>query len=314
MRATTIFAATGSVRLRVILALVPCLLGLFIAAEYLTYMSSAASSAPPFSDAWTYQAAGERLNAGHDLYHLGPGDRPVLMVPGLTAPLLSPPPIAVLWRPIAWLPGGLAAWMIACWLAVLGTTFYLVYRTGLPGAVVASLLAPAIGEQLAAGNVAAFFPGLMVLAWKLRDRPAAGLAVGLMAAAKLTPASLGGWLLGTRRWRAVGAVALTVAVIAVLSVVGAGTAAFREYLDVARTTTASTSSLSGLSGIPWLSAAALLGGSLLAVALGSWSRASFILAVIVSVAGTPALYLSGLVTLLAILAPFSDGPEPAADI
>ncbi len=76
----------------------------------------------------------------------------------MTAPLLSPPPIAVIWRPIVLLPFGFAAWMVACWLAVLGTTFYLVYRTGLPGALVACILAPAIGEQLAAGNVAAFFP------------------------------------------------------------------------------------------------------------------------------------------------------------
>ena len=50
----------------------------------------------PYIDATTYQAAGERWNAGHDLYRLGPGDRDVLPWPGrYTAPLLSPPPIAV---------------------------------------------------------------------------------------------------------------------------------------------------------------------------------------------------------------------------
>jgi hypothetical protein len=301
-------ASSGSIRLRVILALVPCLLGLFIAAEYLTYMSTPASLARPFQDALWYQAGAERLNAGHDLYRLGPGDQPVLFVPGVTAPLLSPPPIAVIWRPIVWLPGGFAAWMIACWLAVLGTTFYLVFRTGLRGALVATLLAPAIGEQLAAGNVAAFFPGLMVLAWKLRDRELAGLAVGLMAMTKLSPASLGGWLLGSRRWRALAAAAVTVVAVLLVSVIGAGLNSFREYLDVAATTAPSTSSLSGLSGISWLSPVALVAGSLLAVGLGRWPRAAFIVAVIVSVVGTPSLYLSGLVVLLATLAPFTDRP------
>src|SRR3954451_3473833 len=67
----------------------------------------------PFTDATTYLAAGERLNAGHDLYKLGPGDRPVLEIPGLySAPLLSPPPIAVMWRPIAVVPWGWSLWNI----------------------------------------------------------------------------------------------------------------------------------------------------------------------------------------------------------
>ncbi|MFI5269357.1 MAG: glycosyltransferase 87 family protein, partial [Chloroflexota bacterium] len=205
-----------------ILALVPCLLGLFVASEYLSYMSTPQSLAPPFSDAWTYQAAGERLNAGHELYQLGPGDRPVLEVPGLHAPLLSPPPIAVVWRPIAALPFGLAAWVVACWMAVLGTTFFLVLRTGIRGAIVACLLAPAIGEQLAACNVAAFFPVLMVLAWKARERELGGVAVGVMAAVKLTPASLVGWLVGSRLWRAVVGFVIAVIAILIVTVLGAG--------------------------------------------------------------------------------------------
>ncbi len=98
------------------------------------------------------------------------------------------------------------------------------------------------------------------------------------------------------------------AVILVVSVLGAGVGSFSEYFDVARTTDPSTSSLSGLSGIGWLSPAFLVAGTLLAAGLGRWTRASFIVAVIVSVVGTPALYLSGLVTLLATLAPFSDAP------
>src|SRR5438093_1020563 len=56
----------------------------------------------PDGDAWNYLAAGERLNAGHPLYALSPGDRPVTLVPPYwSVPLLAPPPIAVAWRPLA---------------------------------------------------------------------------------------------------------------------------------------------------------------------------------------------------------------------
>src|SRR5205823_2822366 len=56
-------------------------------------------------DAYTYLAAGQRLNAGHQLYALSPGDNPVqLNPPYWTVPLLSPPFMAVLWRPLALLP------------------------------------------------------------------------------------------------------------------------------------------------------------------------------------------------------------------
>ena len=69
-------------------------------------------------------------------------------------------------------------------------------------------------------------------------------------------------------------------------------------------------SLSGLTGIGWLSEATLLIGTLVALALGRWPRWAFSVAVLVSIIGTPSLYLSGWVALVAILAPFSDGPGP----
>src|SRR2546422_8089527 len=50
-----------------------------------------------FGDSYTYLAAGERLNASHPLYALSPGDRQVAILPPFwTAPLVSPPFIAVL--------------------------------------------------------------------------------------------------------------------------------------------------------------------------------------------------------------------------
>ena len=186
---------------------------------------------PPYSfiDANTYLAAGERLNAGHPLYTLLPGDRPVIWVPGTsTAPLLSPPPIAAIWRPIAALPLGYEAWVAACWLAMLGTVAYLVLRGGLPVVLVAIAMSFAIGELLADANVMSFFPGLFVLSWNYRSKPWIGAAIGAMGAIKLAPFVLSGWLIGERRWRAL---ALTVATGLGLFVVGALGAGIGDYVE-----------------------------------------------------------------------------------
>ncbi len=300
-------------RRRVLIALIPCLLGLFVAARYIEVMSEPSTPAKPFQDAITYLAAGERLDHGSNLYRLGPGDRPVLTLPGISdAPLLSPPPVAVLWQPLAAVPFGFALWMIAVWCAVLGTTFYLVYRTGLAGCLVATALAPAIGEQLAAGNVAAFFPALLVVAWRFRDHPYAGVAVALMASLKLAPATLFGWMVGTRQWRGLVAAALTVGAILGVCLLSIGIQPFADYIGLARTINPSSWSLASQLGLPWASNAALVIGTVLAAALGRWPRWSFVVAVVFAVAGTPALYLSGFVTLLGVLAPFADPiPRPA---
>ena len=53
----------------------------------------------------------------------------------------------------------------------------------------------------------------------------------------------------------------------------------------------------------------LVVGTLLAFTLGRWPAASFSVGVLAAVLGTPALYLSGLVTLLALLAPMA-WPHP----
>jgi len=297
----------SSPRRRALLALVPCLLGLFVCTRYLQVMSEPATPAKPFADATWYLAAGERLNAGSKLYSLGPGDRPVLILPGIsTAPLLSPPPIAVIWQPIAALPFGFALWVVAVWVAVLGTTFHLVYRTGLRGAIVATALAPAIGEQLAAANVAAFFPMLLVFTWRYRDHPIAGVIVASMASLKLAPATLLGWMVGTRRWPGLLAAAVTTVAILVVCLLAVGIQPFADYIGVARSAGPSTLSLSGLTGVPWASAATLITGTIIAACLGRWPRWSFVAAVVVAVAGTPSLYLSGFVTLLGVLAPFAD--------
>src|SRR5439155_1700663 len=72
-----------------------------IAVWLATFRAFGFAPAVPGSDAWNYLAAGERLNAGHPLYSISPGDRPIqLLPPYWTVPLLAPPPIAVVWRPL----------------------------------------------------------------------------------------------------------------------------------------------------------------------------------------------------------------------
>jgi hypothetical protein len=275
------------------------------AREYLLDYDRPGNALDPYTDAITYLAAGERLNAGHDLYRLAPGDRPVLIMPGLfTAPLLSPPPIAAIWRPIAVLPGGLQVWVIACWLALLGTISFLVVRTGFIGFGIALLLSQAVGEQLAVANVASLFPGLLVLAWRFRHNQLVGIALGLMAGLKLAPVAMAGWLIAGRRWRATAVMLSTVGALVVVGVLGAGIASYFQYLGVASTVGPSYLSINSMSGTAWMNYLVLIGGALVAASLQRWPRASFVVAVVASVFGAPAVYLSTLVPLLAVAAPY----------
>ena len=93
-------------------------------------------------DSFTYLAAGERLNAGHPLYALSPGDRPVeLHPPYWTVPLLSPPLVAVLARPFALLSDAGAYLWWACCLASIGLVVVGLLRAR-PVAGSVALLAP----------------------------------------------------------------------------------------------------------------------------------------------------------------------------
>ena len=289
--------------LLILIALLPALL---MTRGYLTEMSRPGDPVEPFSDAITYLAAGERLNAGHPLYRLSPGDRPVLILPQtFNSPLVSPPPIAVLWRPLAALPFGLLLWVVAAWACLLGAIVVGVLRCGLPATILSVALFDGIAQQLSVANVAAFFPGLLILAWYQRARPASAAVIGLMAAVKIAPGTMFGWLVGRRGWRQVGFAASGLAVLAVVGVIGAGIPAWLDYLEVARETRPSPGSLSGVTGLPWLSFAVLITGTLVAAVVrrDGWS---FTIGVVASVLGTPALYHAGFVPLLAILAPLGE--------
>lgn len=264
----------------------------------------------PFTDATTYLAAGERLNDSHELYRLEDGDRPVLTLPGLfTAPLLSPPPIAVAWRPLAAIPWGWAIWIVAAWASLLGTIVYLVLRVGPPAAFLAFFLSHAIGEQLAVANVNAFVPAAYVLIWNLRGKASTGTIVAILASVKLAPMAMTGWFLGRREIRTLAVVAVTLVALFLLGGFGAGFWTYVDYLATLPGNRPTALSISGLFG--WAPATyVFLAGATVAAALVAphRPRLGFGLALAASVLGTPALYASGLVGLLALAAPFA---EPA---
>jgi hypothetical protein len=302
-------AHTTRVRMLTYVLLLVLALGtpLAFARAYLIDFDAPGNLLDPFIDATTYRAAGERLNAGHRLYRLEEGDRQVLIIPGLfTAPLLSPPPIAVLWRPLAAVDWGMALWVIACWTALLGTVGYLILRVGVVAMVLTFLLSQAIGEQLAVANAAAFFPMLYVLVWRYRDKPTIGAVIGLMSVIKLAPIALCSWLLSTGRRRALAVAVGSIVGLLLLGAIGAGLDSYVDYLGIFATTRPSPLSISGQTGIEWMSPAVLIGGTAAAIALRRWPRLSYGVALGAAVLGTPALYTSGLVSLLALAAPLID--------
>lgn len=300
--------------LRVAQASVVCVLALAFAREMIVAWGIPDPDLlDPFADANVYRAAAERLNAGHSLYALSPGDRPVLILPSFTAPLLSPPLIAVLWRPIVVLPFGFELWNIACAAALLGTISYLVLRVGMRATVLAAAMSLPIGEQLVAGNVAAFLPGLFIAIWIHRRDPRVGAIVGVIAALKITPGVLGGWFVGLHRGAAVRWLVLGAISSGMLSLVGAGFAAYLAYPGVLSSTSPSAMSLSALSGIAWMSPAVLVAGTVASALLWRWPRLSFAVGIGTIVVGSPALYFSTFVLLLAGLAPLIPETERGPD-
>lgn len=258
------------------------------------------------ADVWTYLAAGERLNAGHLLYALSPGDRAVVLNPPFwTAPLLYPPTIAVLWRPLAFAGPWIGwVWWLAAAASVVASVVWLLHRYRIRAAVAVALLAIPVAQEIALGNVSSFFlPGLLV-AWYARPTALAGVAIAAMATIKLTPVALVPLLVASRSWRAVGAAVATGAAVTTAVVVLAGPSALAQYLDVARTAVPQVYSLSSLSGLPWLSSAVFLVGSIAVIALSE--RTGFVVAIATMVLGSPALNAASLSLLLAAIPPLCE--------
>ena len=266
-------------------------------------------------DAYVYLGAGERLNAGHPLYSLSPGDRPIpIQPPFWTVPLVSPPLIAVIWRPLAALPGeaGVVIWWLASLLALGGSILYVVRRQPLAGGLALILLSIPVALEACLGNVNALLLAGAIATWHWRDRPWAGAIVGVMAAVKLWPAILGLWLLAGDRRRAVAVFAGTVVVSAVVSLVGAGWDNHVAYLSVGQGVHASAFSLTWLLGIPWLWIAGLGAGIVLVVVARKDPAWSFRIAVLTMVFGNPVANPNTYAQLLALLAPGGAAASPSA--
>lgn len=282
-------------------------------------------------DAFTYLAAGQRLNAGHDVYRLSPGDSPVLMPPPYPPyPLFSPPLIAVIFRPLAALPGDLGAWLWWACTATAGAAVVLISVRGRPavgGLVVLALSFP-LAVLTGVGNVDAFLLAGAFLLWALMSRPppeplgrrelAAGALVGILVSVKVIPLALAWWLLATGRWRALIAAAVAVAACALVVLVSAYPGVFAEYLTVVRDASgvvpgaASVAGLARLVGLPpgwssvvqWVSLAVMLGAVLVLARRGLVAPA-FSLACVAMAVGSPAAAAHTPALLLAALAPYA---------
>ena len=264
-------------------------------------------------DAYNYLAAGERLNAGHPLYALSPGDRTVdIRPPYWTVPLLSPPFIAVLWRPLAALPAELGValwWTLGLVTMAAALVAMAVRRPGLVGLATLALCVPVV-YALGIGNVDAFLfagaAGTWIL-WRSGRPEWAAVLVGVMIALKVTPAVFAVWLLAitpTRRVLTLGVT--TVAACILVGILGAGLDATITYVGIARATEAagaSPLSLGGLTGWSLAPMAFALGGLAGVVALRHRPAPAFALAVLVWVFGSPTLYVDGLAMLLVALVP-----------
>lgn len=272
----------------------------------------------PASDAVWYLGAGERLNAGHLLYALSPGDRPIqLNPPFYTSPFLYPPSFALLWRPLAALPAeaGLWAWWAATGLTL---TWWLGQRmrdSGLRTALAALVLAFPIGQTIATANLNGFVLVAFGVCWTWRDRPrASGLVVGTLAAWKLFPGFLILWMVITGRWRAavwaIGACAAWT--VAGLFLVGPDVTL--TYLrDVLPATEPMGISVGYLSGAPALGYLAALIGLAAAWLLRRQAATSYAINSLTAILAWPSLGIASLSILFgvgpALSAVFDHGPS-----
>lgn len=281
------------------------------------------------TDSSNYYAAGLRLNDGHSLYHLSPGDRPVppLPPPHSDAALLSPPLLGVLWRPIAVLGDvSMILWWLAGVAALGAAALWMIGHGSARRNVAILLISPFIALAMWSGNVNPFIVTLLIGVWAAASRGRSGLAGGLLAVAaglKLTPFYLLWWFVVRRDWPAVRAFVAVGLVLAVISLVGAGTANHVEYLDVIRAT-ASTGvtpwSVAGFlhnAGVPMEVASAATFAWLSAGLVGVWllrhrTRASYSIGILTVLYSSPVVLLGNLAVLLAATAPFpAESRRPA---
>ena len=154
-------------------------------------------------------------------------------------PLLSPPPVAVLWRALALLPGDVS--MYLWWFAGAGASLLLglalIVRSRTMTLPFVLLLIPSLSYTAWSGNLNALLIPAGALVWlaSARHRPvAAGLLVALSGLLKLTPGLFAWWFVVRGDRRALGACLGGAAVGLALSVLGAGLQSHLQYVAVAR--------------------------------------------------------------------------------
>jgi Glycosyltransferase family 87 len=279
-------------------------------------------------DSFTYLAAGERLNAGHLLYALSPGDRPVgFEPPFFTVPLLSPPPIAVLFRPLAAIPNeiGVYIWWIATIVILAVVILWMLRERPILVGLTVLVLSIPIVYQIGVGNLNGLIVAGIVVAWYLLTRRrdlAAGAIFALMTAFKITPGIFLWWLITQRRWDAFKAFVVTGLVVLAISVLGAGLQAHLEYLGIMRqTATAGTTYLSLAGAARYLGvsvevanvmpSAAILVGALVIWLLRDRPGPAYVAAILTLIAGSPVVQITWFTILLGALAPIV-WPMPSA--
>jgi hypothetical protein len=254
-------------------------------------------------DTLTYHLAGTRLNIGHALYDLVPGDPWLADRPEF--PLFGPPFIAVLWRPLAALPGqvGMLIWFVTmAFIAVYAISLSLVGTRGWSGLLIAVLM-PSLVLMIGVGNVDAAVLLGAIAAWMLigggRDREA-GILIGVLASLKLTPGILLVWLLVSKRWRAVKWTILTAIACGLVTIVGTSPDIFFRYLRVIGEATTTGR---------WWAIGALVLGVLLMWVLRARPSLSFAIAVVLMPVASPVAAIHSWSVLLGALAPWMKSPS-----
>jgi len=260
----------------------------------------------PAGDAIGYLAAGERLNAGHLLYSLSAGDRPIpTNPPFFTAPFLYPPAFAVPWRLLAALPSmaGLAIWMGALLLVMAVWLAWQLAEGRMGTALLMAALGYPIGLTAVTGNINGFLLVAFLFVWQLRERDlvVAGL-VGTLAAWKIFPGLLVIWLIATRRWRAAAWTLVVIGVWGVLGLVAAGPSSTWTYLtQVVPDTQAMGISLAYLFAWGPLTFVLIAAGVVAVLGLGPRRpRAAYVTALLTAVLAWPSLGPASLSMLMAV--------------
>lgn len=238
----------------------------------------------PLADVHAYYDAGVRLNAGEPLY-----DQPAGV--DEAAFYRYPPLLAILFRPLALLPFGLAAaiWMAAIAAMFAATLVRIDIRRPVPLFAVCALALP-IGWSLVIGQAQVAVTLLLAIG--------APWSIAVATNLKLFPILVAVWWLGRRRWRAVGELLVWLVVLAVVQLVlePAGTLAYPTFLRLDQV--GNVVSLSPYAISPWLWAVLLVAGGALALwaAPRRWGWAA---AVTLSVLASPRLLLYQISSLVA---------------